>query len=207
VFVTFHVLWPLRGQLLLPPHVSWHEEGHIGAWNMKLRTKHGVVIYDFEVIDTVPMQLTTPGEVAAEFSAVDSANGAAATTTTAASASKVFRYPIGLGGGIGGPMGDPILGNPGQALKFSHKNFYKLITMFSQKPYDAMSYLRLLRRLHEMAGFQVKKISATSCVTLNNRCVCSFRSLRPDGAERSSRSASDAPWLLMHVSTVTHNAA
>ena len=37
VFVTFHILYPLRGRLISPPFVSWHEEGHIGAWNMKVR--------------------------------------------------------------------------------------------------------------------------------------------------------------------------
>ena len=56
VFVTFHMLWPLRGTLLLPPFTSWHEEGHIGAWNMKLRSKSGDGEYSFHVTD-----VTDPG--------------------------------------------------------------------------------------------------------------------------------------------------
>ena len=50
-FVSFHIIWPIRGQLLLPPHVSWHEEGHIGAWNMKLRSKTGNAEFAFHLTD------------------------------------------------------------------------------------------------------------------------------------------------------------
>jgi len=38
---SFHGLWPLRHLLLYPSGVSWHEEGHLHAWHMKLRTKRG----------------------------------------------------------------------------------------------------------------------------------------------------------------------
>ena len=36
-FCTFHALYPLRHFVLYPEGVSWHEEGHLGAWHMKLR--------------------------------------------------------------------------------------------------------------------------------------------------------------------------
>lgn len=42
-FCTFHLLYPLRHFALYPAGVSWHEEGHLGAWHMKLRSKHGWV--------------------------------------------------------------------------------------------------------------------------------------------------------------------
>lgn len=42
-FCTFHSLYPLRHFALYPAGVSWHEEGHLGAWHMKLRSKHGWV--------------------------------------------------------------------------------------------------------------------------------------------------------------------
>lgn len=40
----FHALWPLRHLVLYPAGVSWHEEGHLHAWHMKLRSKHGWVV-------------------------------------------------------------------------------------------------------------------------------------------------------------------
>jgi hypothetical protein len=40
----FHTLWPLRHIVLYPSGVSWHEEGHLHAWHMKLRSKHGWVV-------------------------------------------------------------------------------------------------------------------------------------------------------------------
>jgi len=43
-FVTFHGLWPLRHFVLYKHGVSWHEEGHLHAWHMKLRTKHGWIV-------------------------------------------------------------------------------------------------------------------------------------------------------------------
>lgn len=43
-FFCFHLLYPLRRLILYPPGVSWHEEGHLGAWHMKLRSKHGWVV-------------------------------------------------------------------------------------------------------------------------------------------------------------------
>ena len=46
-FATFHFLGPLRHFVLYPPGVSWHEEGHLGAWHMMLRSKHGDVMIDF----------------------------------------------------------------------------------------------------------------------------------------------------------------
>ena len=36
-FCAFHALYPLRHFVLYPSGVSWHEEGHLGAWHMKLR--------------------------------------------------------------------------------------------------------------------------------------------------------------------------
>ena len=43
-FCGFHGLYPLRCHVIYPWGVSWHEEGHLGAWHMKLRSKHGWVV-------------------------------------------------------------------------------------------------------------------------------------------------------------------
>ncbi|CAD7697613.1 unnamed protein product [Ostreobium quekettii] len=40
-FVAFHALYPLRHFVLYKSNPSWTEEGHIGAWHMKLRGKVG----------------------------------------------------------------------------------------------------------------------------------------------------------------------
>lgn len=46
-FVLFHATFPLRHLVLYPSGVSWHEEGHFGAWHMMLRSKRGEVMFDF----------------------------------------------------------------------------------------------------------------------------------------------------------------
>ena len=43
-FCVFHALYPLRHFAIYPKGVSWHEEGHLGAWHMKLRSKHGWLV-------------------------------------------------------------------------------------------------------------------------------------------------------------------
>ena len=46
-FAVFHVASPLRHFALYAPSPSWHEEGHIGAWHMMLRSKRGDIMLDF----------------------------------------------------------------------------------------------------------------------------------------------------------------
>ena len=43
-FVAFEMLNPLR-HFFYRSNVSWTEEGHIGAWHMKLRTKNGATVF------------------------------------------------------------------------------------------------------------------------------------------------------------------
>eukprot|EP00210_Caulerpa_lentillifera_P004769 g4553.t1 len=50
-FLTFHSIYPLRHFFLFKGNPSWTEEGHIGAWHMKLRSKHGTVILEMEEMD------------------------------------------------------------------------------------------------------------------------------------------------------------
>mmetsp|Transcript_29444 Transcript_29444/g.83027 ORF Transcript_29444/g.83027 Transcript_29444/m.83027 type:complete len:591 (-) Transcript_29444:144-1916(-) len=45
-FVAFHALNPLRHFVLYPSNPSWTEEGHFGAWHMKLRTKRGFSVLE-----------------------------------------------------------------------------------------------------------------------------------------------------------------
>jgi len=42
-FFIFHALYPLRHFVLYQSNPSWTEEGHIGAWHMKLRDKAGYI--------------------------------------------------------------------------------------------------------------------------------------------------------------------
>ena len=118
-FVGFHVLWPIRGQLLMPPHVSWHEEGHIGAWNMKLRTKVGSAAYSFYVRDT-----TTPPDP----SGPSSGGGGG----------DVMALTYSLSRALPG-MGDPTLGG------MLSSKAQKLRGNFVYRPYDAAAYLRYMR--------------------------------------------------------------
>ena len=53
VWLSFQVLFPLR-HLLYPGNVSWTEEGHRFAWQMKLRDKKGFA--DFTILDPVSKQ-------------------------------------------------------------------------------------------------------------------------------------------------------
>ncbi len=43
-FGLFHLLWPLRHFVIYEYGVSWHEEGHLHSWHMKLRSKRGWVM-------------------------------------------------------------------------------------------------------------------------------------------------------------------
>ena len=44
IFAAFEMLNPLR-HFFYRSNVSWTEEGHIGAWHMKLRTKNGATVF------------------------------------------------------------------------------------------------------------------------------------------------------------------
>lgn len=50
-FLLFHALNPLRHFVLYPSNPSWTEEGHFGAWHMKLRTKRGSVTLEIEELN------------------------------------------------------------------------------------------------------------------------------------------------------------
>lgn len=52
VWLSIHLLWPLRGQFVSPSFVSWHEEGHIGSWNMKLREKEAFSIFEVHYVES-----------------------------------------------------------------------------------------------------------------------------------------------------------
>lgn len=45
-------LYPIRARLLYPPYVSWHEEGHLAAWNMKLRSKACWAVFEVATVDS-----------------------------------------------------------------------------------------------------------------------------------------------------------
>uniref|UniRef100_A0A061SAH3 Vitamin k-dependent gamma-carboxylase n=1 Tax=Tetraselmis sp. GSL018 TaxID=582737 RepID=A0A061SAH3_9CHLO len=47
-FCTFHALFPLRHFVLYRSNPSWTEEGHFGAWHMKLRSKRGSTVLIIE---------------------------------------------------------------------------------------------------------------------------------------------------------------
>jgi hypothetical protein len=53
VWLAYQILFPLR-HFLYPGNVSWNEEGHRFAWQMKLRDKKGFA--DFTVLDPVSRQ-------------------------------------------------------------------------------------------------------------------------------------------------------
>jgi len=46
-FLLFHTLYPLRHFFLYKSNPSWTEEGHTGAWHMKLRSKWGWIHLEF----------------------------------------------------------------------------------------------------------------------------------------------------------------
>eukprot|EP00803_Ostreobium_quekettii_P001216 evm.model.scf_1457.2 EVM.evm.TU.scf_1457.2 scf_1457:7483-14754(-) len=50
-FIAFHALYPLRHFVLYKSNPSWTEEGHIGAWHMKLRGKTGWLYLVTEEMD------------------------------------------------------------------------------------------------------------------------------------------------------------
>ncbi|GMH36423.1 hypothetical protein BSKO_04291 [Bryopsis sp. KO-2023] len=50
-FVIFHSLYPLRHFVLYKSNPSWTEEGHVGAWHMKLRSKHSWLYLTAEEMD------------------------------------------------------------------------------------------------------------------------------------------------------------
>ena len=58
--IAFHVAYPLRRFILYPAGVSWHEEGHLGAWHMKLRSKHGWVVLLAEEVSTASRARVPP---------------------------------------------------------------------------------------------------------------------------------------------------
>ncbi|GMH36804.1 hypothetical protein BSKO_04677 [Bryopsis sp. KO-2023] len=56
-FVLFHALFPLRHFVLYSSNPSWTEEGHLGAWHMKLRSKNGWLYMLAEELDGRVTQL------------------------------------------------------------------------------------------------------------------------------------------------------
>jgi len=55
-FLTFHSMFPFREKVMYPGNPSWHEEGHFGAWHMKLRTKKGFV--NLNLVDSTGQNYT-----------------------------------------------------------------------------------------------------------------------------------------------------
>lgn len=120
-FVIFHVLYPIRSKIFSPPFVSWHEEGHLHAWNMKLRSKHGFSMLHVSYIDH------------------DDPKRRVQTKT----------YAMLL---------DPSIGET-KAQK----------AVYDEHPYYYHNYLKYLRKVHMLAGYDLVKITSSGCFELNER--------------------------------------
>ncbi|KAL1524844.1 hypothetical protein AB1Y20_019724 [Prymnesium parvum] len=145
---TFHILYPLRRFVLYPSGVSWHEEGHLAAWHMKLRSKHGWV---FLLAEQVAARSGVRRDEVASCG---------------------LHAPVELVGtlvGLRGAQADGSVGlfSPEADDLLTAAQARKVATL----PHTLLRYAAHLTRLHLEANRSLVALRASSCFSLNARAA------------------------------------